>query len=1276
MSGPYATYKASLNKYAYMPLVQYAPQNIPPVNVYQTALNTKLCEIAGMEGWHDHHGIFGLGNKAIEASVKEYTPPSGCNGQARLYSEEQYLSHVLTVDPNIIPPPNRNTTWKMTPQNKDVDVNNEDKWYGDTTDPAYNTWLNNFGDNIKTKYIIARVVLDKSLPDVGYSKVQKCFNMNGITDSVYILRDVAYGNWARDIKKWGNNIGPTYSASAANQVIYNVQTSSGIYDPGPSLSYFSGAGIKCGYQNTNCMSRYGLFDCSFTTETMLDYPAFVESLEITSAEQLMYTKYNCRLFGDNTISLPHDSLPKNDAEMVVVNNPVQIAYKDAEKMIDSAAVNLIVEVPEGQLYIVTKYTSNKASSILDLPFISCCIKYTASADVIDIARSEYKFEEYNIITRSGPLKIMTKKFGDSGIAIQTLRPELNFYAFEPILNEPTTVTIKPEKSNGIHAFLTYDQVASAAAIEYGAPVVIYTTHEYAIIFISKIIRDTLSNPEQKLINVRDSIKDPFPNEGGVDNVAITNTESVSKSTSDAAAAATAAISKAFKEIQTNILAKIPNPPDQRAKSTQYDIFYRDYLSFWYKLAPFIKIYNDATKANTILNTTAANITSDYNLAKKTAGQDIQVLTDIDTLTTISNSYREYTNMIKKYTSIEDTFTHITTSVLLLTKSPNKIKIGDASKIISNCDPYNGTYKEYRIRKMLTSFQGQAQSGIELGITIIIEIYENLSDESVRTMFTEQIITLFNNIASTCATALRPKILLAFDFIPDAPKDYRSIFVSDVARGTITLGGATKRGYSTMLGTPENSLLATSSSLIDSKSSVESIPLSKKQAIEVLPSMNSPDMFEDVVNQLTELIIQVDKFITENLQNAELLSDMKPLLDATKSVIQQQGETYINTLSSPLSYEHLKADALIHQPLFIFSILQTILGYGSITVDASNQMGGVLDNDIEMVEDKKRPRDDDNVGLPKIPKNDIDVADIIDIPPFNSRNRTRSETAPFRQDGVLEPYFTSNQNINLNIKYKNLTGRVFLLTDISNPTIVDVINLGYNLLPSVQYVVVYGYLITFQELIQIVQAQAIKVRSSDVQSSDKSNIPTDIEPIIIDDVTTSYSITNSIMLRNRFDVDFNSLIDTPDETAINAPTNSDLFTTFVYYANKVSRKDDAKQLIIDQTLVDVLNRMLTQLSTTLKTTLISAQYQLSDYEYMLTAIFPTTYDSISAKGGKRNKKTIRKRQTPKSNKNKKTKKKQKSKKAKKQSKKKLILKIKTNLQGSKKAKSSLVSFPNP
>ena len=413
---------ASVNIYAYPPypfeskikqdeLTQEAAQAATAQAAVNAALlinivEFMLCGIAHMEGWHDHHSIFsGISGTSIEDYVNQYTP-TDCNGDKPQPSEPAFLYSVLR-NKDIV-----TSSSFYRPGGRDVNGNPIDIYNQDTN------WLNQFDTKLQERYIICSVTLNKTGNE---SKIQKCFTKNGIDQNLYICRDVAYGNVAYDIRRWD---GPTK--------VYNVQTASGVYDPGPSVSYYSDAGIKCGYQDingdtivsdntapkANGNSRYCLFNDSISNEQITKYPAFGQS-KMESPEEMMYSKFNSQLFGENLASY-------------YANEEQPIDKKDAQSIIDSSQVNLVVEYEEpseekkGQLYIVNKHSSSKATSMLDLPFICSCLKYSAAVDAIDIVKDTYPFERYMEINQSGPLKIMTKKFGDSGIALQTLRNKFNF----------------------------------------------------------------------------------------------------------------------------------------------------------------------------------------------------------------------------------------------------------------------------------------------------------------------------------------------------------------------------------------------------------------------------------------------------------------------------------------------------------------------------------------------------------------------------------------------------------------------------------------------------------------------------------------------------------------------------------------------------------------------------------------------------------------------------------------------------------------------------------
>ena len=506
-----------VNTYAYppFPFEKIAAEQVEAQVAAQVAVNTALlitvsimlCGIAHMEGWHDHHSIFNMNEGSIQSYVNAYIPSSEICGNKPQPSEPAFLYSVLrNKDIETQTPPPQPPLGFYRPGD-DINI---------YKDGSNSEWLKQFDTELQKRYIICSVTLDKTGNE---SKIQQCFTENDINEDIFICRDVAYGNVAYDIRRWGPN-----SVNSKVTKVYNVQTASGVYDPGPSVSYYSDAGIKCGYQDINGdtivsdntapkakgNSRYCLFNDSKSNEQITTYPAFGRSTtdnpttdnpKMESPEEMMYSKFNSQLFGENLASY-----------YAGANVSTEIDTKTAKSIIDSSQVNLVVEYEEpvedqkGKLYIVNKHSSNKATSMLDLPFICSCLKYSAAVDAIDIVKNTYPFEYYTIINQSGPLKIMTKKFGDSGIALQTLRNEFNFYSFEPTIintNQEKKVIIKSEVSNGIHAFLSYDQVAIGAALEYGCPVVMYNvnktlsgTHGGVLLFISRKIKEEFSNPNK------------------------------------------------------------------------------------------------------------------------------------------------------------------------------------------------------------------------------------------------------------------------------------------------------------------------------------------------------------------------------------------------------------------------------------------------------------------------------------------------------------------------------------------------------------------------------------------------------------------------------------------------------------------------------------------------------------------------------------------------------------------------------------------------------------
>lgn len=178
-----------VNSFAYKPLPKRGSSEI---DMDMDKLKDNLCDIAQMEGWHDHKNIPIQGT--IQQRVTDYT--WDCNTEKPASNEPAYLKSILQNDTDTL--------------SDDFYRPNGTTYMGDETSDAYNTWFNKFDRNITTRYRIAKTNLSQGDGGEEKSIVQQIFKTNNITENIYVLRDVAYGNWGRDIKKWNDETNSFY----------------------------------------------------------------------------------------------------------------------------------------------------------------------------------------------------------------------------------------------------------------------------------------------------------------------------------------------------------------------------------------------------------------------------------------------------------------------------------------------------------------------------------------------------------------------------------------------------------------------------------------------------------------------------------------------------------------------------------------------------------------------------------------------------------------------------------------------------------------------------------------------------------------------------------------------------------------------------------------------------------------------------------------------------------------------------------------------------------
>jgi hypothetical protein len=504
------------------------------LNIRLMAKLQVLCQIAKMDAWHDHHSI-PTGNKIIGADGKEKDEkidpikidvfvnahlPKGLN----CYKDTAAASAVSPGTPAGTGQPSTEDNFMFRTFLKEDLRSNKDYYPKCKPNCDEGHIPTGYGDDFFDKMITERYDVgkinfktDEDKPenvctpgggediyhakDTDYSVVQDFFVDQDIDEDIHIIRDVAYGNWGDDIAKWGKG---KYSDNPSK--IITVQTANGIFDPGPSTSFFTEAGQRCGFTDIESKSRYGLFESYDDTNVNLNQNETVsrydkldpdggddddDGIDAWDRNQVLCTRFDCVLYG-HTIKLD----PIDDD---IYNK------KTAKKFIGSANVNFVVKDGEN-VYIATEKNSNRAQTISELPDTNLPIKLTAKEQGSYDKRIFKTTKLEQIIRDSGKLRIMTKKFGDHGQAVTTTREKIEYRLFEPIENDTENVKITREISNGIHAFLSFDRIAVSAALYYGAPIVIYTNKYGAIIFISKQLIDIVAKPTNRYKSFTENLR--------------------------------------------------------------------------------------------------------------------------------------------------------------------------------------------------------------------------------------------------------------------------------------------------------------------------------------------------------------------------------------------------------------------------------------------------------------------------------------------------------------------------------------------------------------------------------------------------------------------------------------------------------------------------------------------------------------------------------------------------------------------------------------------------
>jgi hypothetical protein len=419
-----------------------------------------------------------------------------------------------------------------------------------------------YSDSVAEKYHVAHIIVDASAKDEtdsegfkDFSLLQYCFaGLLGITDDIYILRDVAKSNFGVSCSLFGTDWTAYMRGEAPpmplNQRVIALNTGAVFYDPGPTLNPTTGAGKAHGFNKVESKSLCGV--CIGTE--VVQYPKFIGSSEELTSEDpigiLMYSKYDMELSTEG-FSGPEVGVKNADLIKRFANVKSTLNIHD-----DTHPTKKLV-------YSVTRDDSNKETDSSNVP-------------ILDVISNAFR-NGRNVITTSGPKKVASKKVGDSGIQLYTSQPSIEHMLIEPEGvpgADAVTYKLTPSISNGIHASVTYDLGAFKIGLKYGNPISMLNMPNGFLLCVSKELVAKYSNPAQKMDNANNRL------------VSLNRIFEETKAKRISVGANIGARRERYEDIKVLLNAALT---EIGQIATKNDKTYQHVLSMWYLFTPILRL---------------------------------------------------------------------------------------------------------------------------------------------------------------------------------------------------------------------------------------------------------------------------------------------------------------------------------------------------------------------------------------------------------------------------------------------------------------------------------------------------------------------------------------------------------------------------------------------------------------------------------------------------------------------------------------------------------------
>jgi hypothetical protein len=372
-----------------------------------------------------------------------------------------------------------------------------------------NFLIENLNENINQRYKAHYIIRpQRSYRTIQKSLIQEYLRESGILTDVFFVCDVAYANVREDLK---------FAQKDLSQTFYWVQNAQTLYDPAGKTTWHSDKPYfedevepsNDGEPTSSARSSPSSPGSPGSNETRVSAPNHFKM----NGSKFVFCWQNAKT--DIVTFYPEWSktlFPNKDSSYkFTTNRPEQMLYTNKNLFLSIRAENVNDYASQEAYLIITdplkpryygyadKILSAKGTGILKpaeiasyrakgtelkkfVKFIKDNSNWTNKDAASSISRPELFLDELMIY--SPYFQILAKKVGDASQSLSCCQKEMNLQKFKDnTLGPKIENNIEDFKSNGNHAFVSFDRLAIGCALNYNCPIVLGDTLDGIYVYI-------------------------------------------------------------------------------------------------------------------------------------------------------------------------------------------------------------------------------------------------------------------------------------------------------------------------------------------------------------------------------------------------------------------------------------------------------------------------------------------------------------------------------------------------------------------------------------------------------------------------------------------------------------------------------------------------------------------------------------------------------------------------------------------------------------------------